>query len=66
MQIAEFKINIQALDLPTDRRRWNGAPMASEEASEALAAAVDATQDILSEYGFQVVRTSYGVSAFES
>lgn len=66
MQIAKFELEIEVIDKPTSRRRRNGDPLASEEASQALFDAVDAASDALREHGFYVIRTSYGVTAFES
>lgn len=64
-QLAIFQIRLAAIDKPTDRRRWNGGPMASDEASEALHEVVDWMQAVLEERGFEVARTTYGVHAEE-
>lgn len=65
MQIAEFELTVQALDVPTEKRRWNGDPMASNEASTALWRAVDAFNEQLTNAGLTVVHSSYGVTATE-
>jgi len=65
IQLAEFELVIQAIDHPTDRRRWNGDPMASEDAGRAMHAAVDAARGVLREHGFEITHTGYGVKATE-
>lgn len=62
-QFALFEVRLVALDKPTDRRRWNGGPLASKDADEALSRAVDAFRASIMGDGFTVVRTGYGVSA---
>lgn len=62
-QFAHFELEIMAVDKPTDRRRWNGGPMASEEASEALHRAVDAFRESLIADGFKICHSGYGVHA---
>lgn len=64
-QLAHFEARITALDQPTDRRRWNGDPMASEEAQYALEAAVEAFRYALKVRGFAIVHSRYGVTATE-
>lgn len=65
MQIAHFKLEVEAPDMPTDQRRWNGEPMPSAEASAALHAAVESFRNELLGRGFNIRRTGYGVSASE-
>lgn len=62
-QLAVFEVQMTVIDHPTDRRRWNGGPMASEDATEALDAAVKAFREAIVDSGFEVVRTGYGVIA---
>lgn len=62
-QVAVFQVRVVAVDKPTDRKRWNGGPMASKEASAALKKAVDAFRASLAEEGFEAVSTGSGVSA---
>ena len=62
-QLAHFEMTLVAIDKPTDRRRWNGDPMASVEASDALLAGVEAFQAELRARGFEIARTRYGVLA---
>lgn len=64
-QVAVFEVRLVAVDMPTTRRRWNGGPMASEKADDALLKAVDAFQDVIRAEGFELVRTGYGVTAEE-
>ena len=63
--LVHFDVHLTASDLPTDRRRWNGDPMPSREASDALHAGVEAFQAALRVRGFEVARTGYGVHATE-
>jgi hypothetical protein len=62
-QIVRFEIMVAAIDRPTNRRRWNGDPMASAEADEALDAGIDALKAALVEHGFEPVRIGYGTLA---
>jgi len=64
-QFALFELEVTALDFPTTRRRWNGQPMASEQASTTLLRAADAFTAVLREAGFEIERTGYGVRAME-
>lgn len=64
-QFAKFEMLLTAFDVETDRRRWNGGPLASDEAHEALMAGVEAFQAAVKERGLRVVRTGYGVHAEE-
>ncbi len=64
-RLAHFEIHLDAVDKPTDRRRWNGDPMASEEANAALWAAVDAAKAALAEHGFAVCHSGFGVLGSE-
>lgn len=64
-QVAIFEVKVTARDKPTHRRRWNGGPMASDEANDALYAAVEAFKATLREHGFDAARVGYGVSARE-
>jgi hypothetical protein len=59
-QLVSFEVNLIAIDKPTDRKRWNGDPMHSEAASDALNKAVNAFQDVIRAEGFDVVNTGYG------
>ena len=63
--LAVIGVECTIVDVPTDRRRWNGDPMASKEASAAMQRAVDAFQESLRNDGFPVVHTGYGVLAEE-
>jgi hypothetical protein len=63
VQLAHFELVVTAHDKPTDRRRWNGEPMASKEASDALHLAVDAFNDALKRAGFDIAHLGYGVAA---
>lgn len=65
MQIATFELRVQAIDHPSERRRWNGGPMASEEAAKALTEAVDAFKAVLRNYDLGVIHAGYGVTASE-
>lgn len=65
-QLARFELRVTARDKPTDKRRWNGGPMASNEASVALMAGVDAFRQALAERGFEVAHMGYGVTATEA
>lgn len=62
-QTANFELHLVVLDKPTDRRRWNGDAMASQEAEEALYAAVKAFQQVVRDHGFEIARTGYGATA---
>jgi hypothetical protein len=64
-QFAHFELRVVAEDTPTERRRWNGGPMASDRASEALLDAVEAFQEALRRHGFRVANSGYGVRASE-
>jgi hypothetical protein len=64
-RVAHFDVRLSAIDKPTNRLRWNGEPMASDEASKALSAGVDAFQEALRRHGFEILRTGYGVTATE-
>jgi hypothetical protein len=66
VRIANFEVDLQAIDHGEARERWNGGLMASREASAALHAAVEAFQNELRAHGFVIARTGYGVTAFES
>jgi hypothetical protein len=65
-QYVIFEMHLTAVDKPTDRRRWNGEPMASAETGAALFDAVDAASAALAEHGFELVHTGYGVTANEA
>jgi hypothetical protein len=65
-QLAHLEVHMTVVDHPTSRRRWNGDPMASEDASEALNAAVNEFQCVVRNLGFDIVRTGYGVTASEA
>lgn len=62
--VAIFEVTLRVQDKPTVNRRWNGDPMASDEAAQALNRAVDAFQASLRKDGFQG-EMSYGVRATE-
>jgi len=62
-QLVVFEVKLTATDHPTERRRWNGGPMASEDAVAALNVAVEAFRTAIMEAGFEIVRTGYGVAA---
>lgn len=64
-QIAVFELELEAVDHETDRRRWNGGPMPSRDADAALTAAVTAFRGVMREHGFDLMRTGYGVRAYE-
>lgn len=64
-QLATFEVRLTAVDKPTDRRRWNGGPMASEEADAALEEAVAAFRAVVEARGFEVARVGHGVAAHE-
>jgi hypothetical protein len=55
-----FELELVAVDKPTERKRWTGDPMHSEEASAALFMAVDAFQAAIRNEGFDIASTSYG------
>jgi hypothetical protein len=59
LHLATFELTVVVEDHPTARRRWNGGPMPSIEADAAFV-------QVLTEEGFQVARTSYGVRAEEA
>lgn len=61
-QIAVFEVEFTADDKIT-RRRWNGGPMASKEASDALFEAVEAFRTVLAKHGYEKGAASYGVRA---
>lgn len=63
--LAQFEVHATALDQPTDRRRWNGDPMASKEAHDALFEGVEAFQAALRARGFTIGNTDFGVIARE-
>jgi hypothetical protein len=65
-QIATFELQMTVLDKPTTRKRWNGEPMQSEEASAALFPAVEAFRAEVERHGFVVAHTGYGVKAGEA
>lgn len=62
-QIVRFEVEVQAVDVPTSRRRRNGDPMHSEDASAALSEAVDAFRAVIERHGLRVTHTGYGVIA---
>jgi hypothetical protein len=64
-QLAHFEVEVIVVDHPTERRRWNGGPMPSEDTTAALSEAVDAFKRTLIDHGFDTVRTTYGVHATE-
>lgn len=65
-QRVHFELKVDAIDMPTERRRWNGGPLASDEAQEALLAAVEAFQDTLRRRGFRLTHSGYGVYATDA
>lgn len=64
-QVATFDFEVEVIDFPTTRRRWNGGPFPSDEAHAALHEVVEALQAALRERGFEIARTGYGVTATE-
>lgn len=66
MRLVTFEMTIIAVDQPTRNRRWNGEPMPSREANEALNDAVDAARKVLTDAGFTLARTGYGCRAQET
>ncbi len=58
-----FECEVVAVDKPATRRRWNGEPMHSAEASGALNVAVEAFRAALIAEGFTIARTTYGARA---
>jgi hypothetical protein len=65
-QYAIFEVHAGAIDRPAARRRWNGDPMPSPEASEALHKAVEAFRESLHESGFTPASLGYGARAEEA
>lgn len=63
--LVEFELVVTAIDKPTERRRWNGDPMHSREASEALWRAVDVLRDHLRVEGFAIAHVGYGARALK-
>ena len=63
--LATFDLEVTVIDHPSDRRRWNGEPMPSQDADEALHDAIEAVRDVLRERGFEIARSGYGVRAKE-
>lgn len=61
-QIAVFEITFEADD-KVSRRRWNGGPMASAEASVALRAGVEAFRAAMAAHGYTNGSCGYGVRA---
>lgn len=62
MNLAHFELHVTAIDPGEPRKRWNGDPMASSEASAALLTAVDTFKASLGALGFQMTRAGYGVT----
>lgn len=62
-QRARFELNVTVADKPTSQRRWNGGPLASAEAREALLEGVEAFQAALRRRGFEIGHSGYGVTA---
>jgi len=62
-ELIVFELEVWALDRPSMRRRWNGDPMASPPANDALLRAVDAFTASLRHDAFQIARTGFGVRA---
>jgi hypothetical protein len=62
-QVVHFQIEVTAIDKPTTRRRWNGDPMASAEASTALFDVVEVLRTALIERGFEPSTIGYGTTA---
>jgi hypothetical protein len=61
--IATFELRLSAIDKPTERKRWNGGPLASPEANDALRRAVKAFRASAEADGFETVHIGYGVTA---
>lgn len=66
MNRVQWKFVITAYDKPTDKQRWNGKPMASPEATEALHKGAEALQELLHTSGFGSLHIGYGVTAEEA
>lgn len=64
-QLVTFEIRLTVVDKPTTRRRWNGDPMASAEASTALWDSVEELKAFMKDRGFEVVRTAFGATVRE-
>lgn len=65
IRLVKLELYLAAVDHGSPRKRWNGKPMASEDASCAMVIAVEAAQAALRYEGFALARTSYGVTASE-
>ena len=59
--LATLELRLTIIDGGEQRKRWNGDPMASREATEALTAAVKAMQETFRSQGV-LVHTGYGVT----
>lgn len=63
MRLVTFEYHAQAADTGEHRTRWNGGPLASDKASQALSEVEGILRAALAERGFTVAHMGYGVTA---
>jgi hypothetical protein len=63
-RVTTIEIRIRILDNDS-ATRWNGGPLSSKEANEAMHKAVDAAQAAVRAEGFTILGTGYGATAVD-